>query len=45
MLILRVFPFGSYALLEEMVIGFDCKIGDGCNVVLGYVSGGTERSL
>ena len=33
-LVLRVFPFGSYALLEEMVVGLECEVGCGSDVVL-----------
>lgn len=37
-LVLGVFPFGSYAGLEEVVIGLEGEVGDGCDVVLGGVS-------
>lgn len=33
-LVLRVFPLGSYALLEEMVVGLERKVGCGGDVVL-----------
>jgi hypothetical protein len=34
MLVLRVLPFGSDALLEQVVVGLEGELGDGCNVVL-----------
>jgi hypothetical protein len=34
MLVLRIFPLGSNALLEEVVVGLERKIGGGSNVVL-----------
>jgi hypothetical protein len=33
-LVLRVFPLWSYALLEEMVVGLESKVGGWCDVVL-----------
>lgn len=33
-LVLRVFPFRSYALLEEVVVGLEAKFGGGGDVVL-----------
>ena len=33
-LVLRVFPLGTYALLEKMVIGLECQVGCWSNVVL-----------
>jgi hypothetical protein len=34
MLVLRIFPLGSYALLEEVVVGLEREIGGRGNVVL-----------
>lgn len=34
MLVLGIFPFGSYALLEEVVVGFEAEFGGGGDVVL-----------
>ena len=33
-LILRVFPLGTHAVLEEMIIGFEREFRRGCDVVL-----------
>lgn len=33
-LILRVLPFRSYTLLEEVVVGLQLQFGDGCDIVL-----------
>jgi hypothetical protein len=33
-LVLGIFPFGSYALLEEVVVGFEAEFGGGGDVVL-----------
>jgi hypothetical protein len=39
-LVLRIFPLGSYALLEQVVVGLERKIGGGGNVVLwGWLAG------
>lgn len=37
-LVLRIFPLGSYALLEEVVVGLEREVGCGGNVVLRSVS-------
>jgi hypothetical protein len=37
-LVLRVFPLGSYALLEEVVVGLERELGCGGDVVLRSVS-------
>lgn len=34
MLVLRVLPLGSYALLEEVVVGLEAKFGGWRDVVL-----------
>lgn len=41
-LVLRVFPFGADALLEEMVVGLLGEVGAGGDVVLESVSGVDE---
>lgn len=33
-LVLGVLPLGAYASLEEVVVGLESEIGDGCDVVL-----------
>jgi len=42
-LVLRVFPFGSYAFFEEVVVGFQGQFGGWSDVVL--VVGGSAVSL
>lgn len=37
-LVLLVFPLGSDALLEQVVVGLECEVGCGCDVVLSGVS-------
>jgi hypothetical protein len=34
MFVLYIFPFGSDALLEKVVVGLEREVGGGCDVVL-----------
>ena len=49
MLVLRILPFRANTTLKEMVVGFECKLGAGSDVILkmseSYIPPDLERSL